>query len=109
MIITILPSDDAAGVFGFDPSSLARVVEEQPGGTPIALTIVRMAGTFGDVRIHWEVEGSSGDIIPANGYVDFAVEQTEGVLQLTVTDDAVSEVLFVSHVYFTLGDYPVSP
>ena len=92
MVITILPSDDAAGVFGFDSDSLALVVEEQLGGTPISLVVVRGAGTFGDVSIYWEVEGSYGDIFPTNGYISFAAGQTEGLLELTVIDDEVSEL-----------------
>ena len=92
MVITILPSDDAAGVFGFDSNSLALVVEEQLGGTPVSLVVVREAGTFGDVSVYWEVKGSYGDISPTNGYISFAAGQTEGLLELTIIDDEVSEL-----------------
>ena len=92
--INILPSDDAFGVFSFEAGSLARVVEEQAGGTPVTLTVIRSGGTFGDIAVYWEVEGPEGDIAPGQGVVDFAEGQTTGELVVTVADDLVREGFF---------------
>ena len=87
--INILPSDDAFGVFSFEAGSLARVVEEQAGGTPVTLTVIRSGGTFGDVTIYWEVEGPEGDIAPGQGVVELAEGERAGELVVTVADDLV--------------------
>ena len=87
--INILPSDDAFGVFSFDTGSLARVVEEQAGGTPVTLTVVRSGGSFGDIAVYWQVEGPGGDIAPGQGTVEFAEGEMTGELEVTVADDLV--------------------
>ena len=89
LVVNIRPSDDAFGRFGFHRNSLARVVEEQNGGTPVTLTVTRDGGTFGNVSVYWEVSGPPGDISPSTGIVEFAEGQVEGELRITVADDLV--------------------
>ena len=89
LAINIQPSDDAYGRFGFRTDSVARVVEEQVGGTPVTLTVTRDGGTFGNVSVYWEVDGPLGDISPIAGVVEFAEDQVEGELVVTVADDTV--------------------
>lgn len=90
IVVSILPSDDAFGVFGFTNDSLAHLVSERDGGTPVALSVSRRGGSFGEVGVHWRVMGPVGDITPASGVVVFGMGQTEGSIMLTVADDLVS-------------------
>ena len=90
LIIRILPSDDAFGVFSFAADSLSRVVAEEEGGTGVSLTVQRQGGTFEDVTVYWEVEGGgNGDISPTSGQVDFTEGQTQGQLTVTINNDQV--------------------
>ena len=93
LAISIRPSDDAFGRFGFRADSVARVVEEQAGGTPVTLTVTRDGGTYGNVSVYWEVDGPLGDISPRDGMVEFAEDQVEGELTVTVADDMVRYVM----------------
>ena len=90
MVINILPSDDALGVFGFADDSLSVVVTEAMGGMAVALTIDRSEGTLGPVEVYWRVNIPTTDITPSSGTVLFGVGQTEGTITLTITDDMVS-------------------
>ena len=59
-------------------------------------------GTFGDVSVNWEVKGSNSDITPVNGYTNFTAGQTEGFIQLIVTDHEVSETLLTPKIFFAI-------
>jgi len=98
LAINIQPSDDAYGRFGFRTDSVARVVEERIGGTPVTLTVTRDGGTFGNVSVYWEVDGPLGDISPIAGVVEFAEDQVEGELVVTVADDMDPELLEVFNI-----------
>ena len=90
ILVNILPSDDAFGVFGFTDDSLVSLVSESNVGTQVSLSVFRDGGSFGEVDVHWRVLGPVGDITPASGVVVFGMGQTEGTVVLTVTDDLVS-------------------
>lgn len=90
LVINILPSDDAFGVFGFTADSLVRLVSETSGGAIVNLTVARSAGTFGEVMTLWQVEGATNDITPSNGVIVFAEGQTQQTITLIVPDDMVS-------------------
>lgn len=67
------------------------MVSEQEGGTPVTLTLFRGSkGLFGDVSVYWEVDGTSGDIIPSNGYINFTDGLQSVDLVVTVKNDLVS-------------------
>lgn len=95
MVINILPSDDALGLFGFADESQSVVVTEATGGMTVALTIDRSEGSLGPVEVYWRVDGPTTDITPSSGTVMFGVGQTEGTISLTITDDMVSACMRV--------------
>lgn len=98
LAVTILPSDDAFGRFGFSVDSLSTVVQEQTGGTPVELTVIREGGTFSDVEVYWSVSQSVGgvtgsdvtDISPSEGVLMFAEGEILGTVTLTINNDLVS-------------------
>ena len=66
---TILTNDDAHGVIGFNTDSVSRIVMEMDG--EIVLNVDRRGGTFGVVRVQWQLSGdhSTGEISPVAGQV----------------------------------------
>ncbi len=89
LVINILPSDDAFGVFSYTEDSLSKVVEE--GVASVSFSVFRGSkGSFGDVSVYWEVEGPEGDVTPTNGYVNFTEGQVSADLTLTLNNDMVS-------------------
>ena len=101
LAVNIQPSDDAFGRFGFPADSQSRIVAEQQGGTPVALTVTRQGGRFGDVSVYWSVSQSGGgsggamDISPSEGVLEFSEGQTQMDIVLTVNDDLVGNCLAV--------------
>ena len=99
LAVNIQPSDDAFGRFGFPDDSQSRIVAEQQGGTPVALTVTRQGGRFGDVSVYWSVSQSGGgsggamDISPSEGVLEFSEGQTQMDIVLTVNDDLVGNCL----------------
>lgn len=93
LAVHIQPSDDAFGRFNFNSDSRARVVAEQPGGTPITLSVLREGGVFGDVALFWTVSQSMGmqvdDIHPTQGTLVFSEGSNEENIELTIRDDLV--------------------
>lgn len=70
----ILTNDNAHGLIGFSNSSLSRVVSEVGSNVEVVLDVERTGGTFGLVRVQWQLSGShtAGEITPASGQVDTA-------------------------------------
>jgi len=98
MAITIDPSDDAFGHFGFSPDSLSHIVAEQADGVLVTFTVLRDGGSFGEVSVYWAVSEGAGtgqaeDLSPASGEVIFADGERQQQFSLTVTDDLVCEKL----------------
>ena len=79
-----MKSDGANGQFAFEPSICrASAMENQ---TNISFTVRRTIGSFGSVRVNWEIRqiGSSNlvasnDFVNAVGFVDFADGDNEKV------------------------------
>lgn len=67
--MTILTNDDAHGVVGFNADSISRIVTEMDG--EIVLNVDRSGGTFGEVRVQWQLSGdhTTGEITPVAGQV----------------------------------------
>lgn len=92
LIINILPSDDAFGIFSFTDDSLSKVVEESGGSA--TFTIFRGSkGSFGDVAVYWEVEGPAGDVTPSSGYTNFTTGQVSADISITVNNDVVCKLM----------------
>ncbi|XP_061673206.1 adhesion G-protein coupled receptor V1 isoform X2 [Syngnathoides biaculeatus] len=102
--ITILPSDDPFGAFVFHA---APVTIEEPvsNSIPVALPIVRNAGTIGTVVVQWKatVNGqlAVGDIRPASGEVTFAPGEITKTLQVEVLGDDVPEITEIIKIELT--------
>ena len=98
LAVTILPSDDAFGRFGFSIDSLSNVLQEQQGGTPVILTVIRNGGTFGDVEVYWSVsengaaasDGRVTDISPSEGVLMFEEGVVQQRINLMINNDLVS-------------------
>ena len=84
--ITILSSDDAYGVFSFANSSLNTTVTETSSAV---LSVVRMIGSLGTVRVSWELVNGSSDFSVQNGSVTFISGQTVSQISIPVVNDAV--------------------
>ena len=95
LAVNIQPSDDAFGRFGFAVESQSLVVAEQSGGTPVSLRVTRQGGRFGDVSVYWTVRQSGGvsgstmDISPSEGVLQFVEGQSQMDILLTINDDLV--------------------
>ena len=91
--VTIVPSDDAFGVFSFRSDSLSTVVTEETAG--LSLLLQRGGGLLGDVTLYWSLMGSSGptDIFPAEGTVYFGQGVASGTIELSIVPDQISEFL----------------
>lgn len=68
---TILTNDDAHGLIRFSSSSQSVIISEMDGDVLVSLDVERSAGTFGQVRVDWELSGShtAGEITPTSGQV----------------------------------------
>ena len=80
----VLKSDNANGVFGFLSSNCQSRVNEND--TSIAFEVSRAFGTFGAVRINWEIRRNdssrilaSNDFHAATGSFSFSQGQTKKV------------------------------
>ncbi len=69
--MTVLTNDNAHGLVGFRNSSQSVIIAEMDGDVTVSLDVERNAGTFGQVRVGWELSGShvAGEIAPASGQV----------------------------------------
>ena len=81
-----MPSDNAYGVFSFANASMNTTTAE---GLSAVLTIVRVAGSLGSVRVSWMLINGSSDFSLQNGSVVFAIGQTASQISVPVIDDAV--------------------
>ncbi len=92
--LNVLKSDFSNGVFGFEPSIVALTTNE---GAELSLLITRTGGAFEGVSISWEArqngELANLDFDPSYGRVEFVESQRTGLLDLTVIDELVPELL----------------
>ena len=111
--ITILASDDPYGVFVFSPSQLT-VTENN---VTVNLTIQRMSGTQGVVRVNYSTTGGNTmpdeDYVPLMGAVVFNEGQRNVTVSLMVLDDDIPEAEETIMVNLTdvqlVGGHPVFP
>jgi len=69
--MTILTNDNAHGLIGFDNDSLSSIISEMESSSAVMLNVERTGGTFGLVRVQWELSGAHtlGEITPTSGQV----------------------------------------
>lgn len=111
--ITILASDDPYGVFVF--SSSQHMVTEN--NMTVNLTIKRMSGTQGVVRVNYSSTGGNAspkeDYVPLMGAVVFNEGQKNATVSLMVLDDDKPEAAETIMVNLTnvqlVGGHPVFP
>lgn len=118
--ITILASDDPYGVFIFYPSQLT--ISE--ANTTLTLTIKRMLGVQGVVRVNYSSTSGSNmpnvrmatankDYVPIMGSVVFSEGQKNASVTLMVLDDNIPEDAETIMVNLTqvqlIGGHPVFP
>ncbi|XP_040275580.1 adhesion G-protein coupled receptor V1 [Bufo bufo] len=94
-IIVIEASDDPYGSFVFQVTSIS-VDEPDFNTVPVNLTVIRNAGTLGNVVVQWvaTVNGkvAADDLRVASGNISFAAGQTVRTLLLEVMPDNVPEI-----------------
>lgn len=92
--LNVLKSDMSNGVFGFDPSVVTIATTE---GQMLSLPITRSGGAFEGVSVFWEItqdgELANMDFDPPFGSVNFTEGQLVGLLELTVVNELVPELL----------------
>ena len=83
LLYTVLKSDAANGVFGFEASSLANSIDET---AQVSLAVQRLRGDYGRVTLHWEIRDTATDAIASNDFEDATgtLEFSEGNRQETL-------------------------
>ncbi|XP_068693739.1 adhesion G-protein coupled receptor V1-like isoform X3 [Montipora foliosa] len=90
--VTILPSDDAFGVFSFAPDSLSRTINEASGST-VLLTVQRTRGLLGGSTVYWQVSGqATPDVENTNGSVVLPVNVNSTQIAIRIKEDVVPEL-----------------
>lgn len=92
MTVTIPINDDAAGVFGFAPSSLLVSVPTPAAGadpTSVALAVTRSRGAVGEASVFWFIQedGADSTFEAASGTIVFADGDVSAVITLHVLHD----------------------
>eukprot|EP00794_Sanderia_malayensis_P009868 gene9868-10878_t len=88
--VTILPSDDAFGVFSFANSSNTVTVSEGQG--TVQLTIARKGGLLGAVNVAWRLNNGLSDFATTQGSVMFATNENEKKFTIPIIDDSLPEL-----------------
>ncbi|XP_032873159.1 adhesion G-protein coupled receptor V1 [Amblyraja radiata] len=104
--ITIEENDDPRGIIQFNISRSKTVVayEMAPPGNLLRVPVIRSAGTFGEVNVLWEAllaSASFADFTPANGSLAFADGTSSTILEITIVDDNLTEILETFSVVLT--------
>ncbi|EDQ87127.1 uncharacterized protein MONBRDRAFT_27656 [Monosiga brevicollis MX1] len=100
--VSILPSDDPFGVFGFSNASLDLVVQE---GVRVPLVIERTRGTFRTAYLGWQFRASAdtvlGDFDRFSGTVIIPAGEARAEVNLSTIQDDVPELSedFVVEIY----------
>ncbi|KAJ0067530.1 hypothetical protein NL108_008007, partial [Boleophthalmus pectinirostris] len=94
LTVTIAPSDNAHGVFDFNPKSLYLTgTEPEDGQNTVFLQVDRSFGDLSNVTVYWEADPSSeGEIVSRFGNITFNVGQTSENITIHVAQDEVPEL-----------------
>ncbi|XP_019589799.2 adhesion G-protein coupled receptor V1 [Rhinolophus sinicus] len=97
--IMIEENDDPRGIFRFhvtrDAGGLITAYEMPPPLNILRVPVVRLAGSFGAVHVHWKaILDSAGleDFKPSHGILEFADRQVTAMIEITIIDDAEFEL-----------------
>ncbi|XP_069912554.1 adhesion G-protein coupled receptor V1 [Oryctolagus cuniculus] len=92
--IVIEENDDPRGIFKFpvarDVGGIITAYEVPPPLSVLHVPVVRMAGSFGAVGVHWTATPDSAgleDFKPPHGILEFADGQVTAMMELTIIDD----------------------
>ncbi|XP_077203699.1 adhesion G-protein coupled receptor V1 isoform X3 [Paroedura picta] len=96
--IMIEENDDPRGIFHFsvtkDVSGTVTGYEVPLPENILKLPVVRKAGNFGSIQLHWEATpatASLDDFMPSFGNLTFADGQEMGMIEITIIDDDIAE------------------
>ncbi|XP_032809135.2 adhesion G-protein coupled receptor V1 isoform X2 [Petromyzon marinus] len=110
--ITVEENDEPHGFIQFNVTrEISGVVlghELPPPDNVLRLPVIRVAGHFGDVGLHWEARvgtASREDFTPASGTVAFTDGQAVGVIEVSIIDDYMFEHMetFSIHLILVTG------
>ncbi|XP_072038274.1 adhesion G-protein coupled receptor V1-like [Amphiura filiformis] len=94
-LITIAPSDDPNGNFGFGFASLLENEPLEGGSRQLLLSVLRRGGTMGVVAVTWEARLNSqlatGDVFPTGGTLFFLTDDDSQTFTLRILPDDVPE------------------
>ncbi|KAM6930325.1 adhesion G-protein coupled receptor V1 [Xenentodon cancila] len=92
--VTIAASDDAHGVFQFNPKSLSvNGTEPEDGHSFVVLQVDRSFGDLSNVTVYWETDPSSkGELVSRSGNIAFGLGQTSENIIIDVAQDEIPEL-----------------
>ncbi|XP_070543508.1 adhesion G-protein coupled receptor V1-like isoform X2 [Ptychodera flava] len=109
-LLTVLKSDNANGLFGFDGPCNEIVSPDSDENSQFICNIIRNRGDEGTVTIPWEIHQltdgyplATDDFVTVSGTVEFPNGVRQGVITVTVNDDTLPEfeeefeIVLVSH------------
>ncbi|KAL8203636.1 UNVERIFIED_CONTAM: hypothetical protein K2H54_058534, partial [Gekko kuhli] len=98
--IMIEENDDPRGIFHFnatkDVSGTVIGYEVPSPENILKLPVVRKAGKFGSIQLHWEATpatASLDDFMPSFGNLTFTDGQETGMIEITIIDDDIVEFI----------------
>ncbi|MBZ3889709.1 G-protein coupled receptor 98, partial [Sciurus carolinensis] len=98
--IVIEENDDPRGIFIFhvtrDVGEVITAHEVPPPLNILQVPVVRLAGSFGTVNVHWKAIPDSADLEdfnPSHGILEFADGQVTAMIEITIIDDAEVELM----------------
>ncbi|XP_076853827.1 adhesion G-protein coupled receptor V1 [Brachyhypopomus gauderio] len=98
--VTIQENDDIRGVLQLnvskDTSGAVVAYEVLPPNNVLYLPVVRLAGHTGRIVLYWETQpitATTEDYFPSSGNLTFQDGQGNAIIEITITDDAVVELM----------------
>uniref|UniRef100_A0A452G4U0 Adhesion G-protein coupled receptor V1 n=1 Tax=Capra hircus TaxID=9925 RepID=A0A452G4U0_CAPHI len=97
--IMIEENDDPRGIFKFHITRDVAVItayEVPPPMNVLQVPVVRLAGSFGEVKVYWKATVDSAgleDFKPSHGILEFADRQVIAVIEITIIDDDEFELM----------------
>ncbi|XP_048257204.1 adhesion G-protein coupled receptor V1-like isoform X2 [Haliotis rufescens] len=93
-IVTILPSDDPNGAFGFATTGV-EMQELANGQNPVRVTVSRTGGVRGVITVNWEAKLNgvlaTADITPASGQLYFVSNEGSKQIDIFILPDDIPE------------------
>ncbi|XDC76153.1 hypothetical protein R6Z07F_007326 [Ovis aries] len=102
--IMIEENDDPRGIFKFHITRDVAVItayEVPPPMNVLQVPVVRLAGSFGEVKVYWKATVDSAgleDFKPSHGILEFADRQVMAVIEITIIDDDEFELMEIFNI-----------